>query len=278
MSGTGNVRMLPEPEQRFPDSLERYPPEVTEQIVPAANGVRGSRTFEYVVVPRTPGRVTIPGVELAYLDPDTGSYEVAAADPIELTITGDPVTTSGPVGRLRTGVDLQREDIRFIRLAMPDLRPTGRTLFASVWFWVVVVAPLVALAGAVAARRHDDRLAGDVAYARRRRAARVANRRLAAAASLQTPDRHREFHAEIGRALQGFLGDMLNLPDAGLIREEVRPRLLARGVAEELADRYLGCLEDCDRQRFAPISPDEGAMRDRLASARQAMTDLEQAL
>ena len=279
VSGTGNVRTLQEPQLGFPSDFEVYPPDVSERVASTADGVQGGKVFEYVVVPRAPGQVTIPAVELAYFDVDAGAYAVAASDPITLTVAGDPVATpAGPAGRLRTGVDLERQDIRFIRIAMPGFRPVGGSLVRGVGFWAIVLVPMLAVAGAVAARRHQDRLTGDVAYARRRRASRLAKQRLARAESLRSPDRHREFHAEVGRALQGFLGDKLNLAEAGLIRDEIRARLTSRGVAAEVVDAYLGCLEDCDRQRFAPPEPDTAAMQEMLTRAGQAMTDLDQAV
>ena len=276
VSGTGNIRTLPEPELGFPSDVEVYPPDVSERVDPTEDGVRGSKIFEYVIVPRAPGQVTIPAVKLAYFDIDAGTYAAAASDPITLTVAGDPV--AGPAGRFRTGVDLQRQDIRFIRIAIPGFRPVGGSLVRSAGFWAIVLVPMCAVAGAVAARRHQDRLTGDVAYARRRRAARLAKQRLARAESLRSPDRHRAFHAEVGRALQGFLGDKLNLAEAGLIRDEIRARLTSRGVAPGVIDAYLGCLEDCDRQRFAPTEPDTLAMQDMLTRAARAMTDLDQAL
>ena len=276
VSGTGNIRTLPEPELGFPSDVEVYPPDVSERVDPTEDGVRGSKIFEYVIVPRAPGQVTIPAVKLAYFDVDAGTYAAAASDPITLTVVGDPV--AGPAGRFRTGVDLQRQDIRFIRIAIPGFRPVGGSLVRSAGFWAIVLVPMCAVAGAVAARRHQDRLTGDVAYARRRRAARLAKQRLARAESLRSPDRHRAFHAEVGRALQGFLGDKLNLAEAGLIRDEIRARLTSRGVAPGVIDAYLGCLEDCDRQRFAPTEPDTLAMQDMLTRAARAMTDLDQAL
>ena len=276
VSGTGNIRTLPEPELGFPSDVEVYPPDVSERVDPTEDGVRGSKIFEYVIVPRAPGQVTIPAVKLAYFDIDAGTYAAAASDPLTLTVAGDPV--AGPAGRFRTGVDLQRQDIRFIRIAIPGFRPVGGSLVRSAGFWAIVLVPMCAVAGAVAARRHQDRLTGDVAYARRRRAARLAKQRLARAESLRSPDRHRAFHAEVGRALQGFLGDKLNLAEAGLIRDEIRARLTSRGVAPGVIDAYLGCLEDCDRQRFAPTEPDALAMQDMLTRAARAMTDLDQAL
>lgn len=279
VSGSGNIRTLPEPTLDLPPAFEVYPPEMSEEVEPAADGVRGRRVYEYVIVPREPGEVTIPPVELAYLDPGRGAYAVASSDAIDLIVTGDPGPAPAlPGGRGRAAVDLQREDIRFIRIAAPTFRARGSSLFRSAGFWTVAVLPLVALAGAVAVRRHRDRLAGDVAWARSRRASKVARRRLARAESLCAPDRHREFHAEVGRAMQGFLGDKLNVAEAGLIHGEMRAALGARGVEATIADAYLDCLERCDRERFAPAEPDAAAMQAMLAEAGRAMTELDAAL
>ena len=279
VSGTGNIRTLPEPALNLPPAFEVYPPEMREEVEPAADGVRGRRVYEYVIVPREPGPMTIPPVELAYLDPEGGAYAVAASDPIDLTVTGDPGPAPAvPGGRARTAVELQRQDIRFIRIAAPAFRARGGSLFRSAGFWAVALLPLVALAGAVAVRRHRDRLAGDVAWARSRRASKVARQRLARAEPLCAPDRHREFHAEVGRAMQGFLGDKLNVAEAGLIRDEMRAALAARGVEAALVDTYLDCLERCDRERFSPTEPDAAAMQAMLAEAGRAMTELDAAL
>ncbi len=279
VSGSGNIRTLPEPTLNLPPTFEVYPPEMSEEVEPAADGVRGRRVYEYVIVPREPGRMTIPPVELAYFDPGRGAYAVASSDAIDLTVIGDPGPAPAlPGGRARTGVDLQREDIRFIRIAAPTFRARGGSLFRTAAFWAVAVLPLVALGGAVAVRRHRDRLAGDVAWARSRRASKVARRRLARAESLCSPDRHREFHAEVGRAMQGFLGDKLNVAEAGLIHDDVRDTLAARGVEAAVIDACLDCLESCDRERFAPTEPDAAAMQAMLDEAGRAMTDLDAAL
>ena len=278
VTGTGNIRTVAAPELGFPANFEVYPPDVTEQVEPFEDGVRGQKVFEYVVVPRAPGDVALPPVELAYFNSDTDAYAVATSAPITLRITGDASDApTGVGGRRGTGIAAQ-QDIRFIRLAMPAFRPIGASLFRSVGFWGLVLVPRFAVAGAVAMQRHQDRLRGDVAYARGRRASRLAKQRLAKAESLRSPEQHREFHTEVGRALVGFLGDKLNLAEAGLVRDQMRSHLTARGVSTDVINPYLACLEDSDRQRFAPTEPDPVAMQEMLARAGQAMTDLDQAL
>lgn len=252
VAGSGNLRMLAEPEVVIPPGFEAFPPEVTERVDRTDAGVSGTRTYEYVLVPRAPGVGAIPPVELAYFDPASEAYEVAASGALAVEVTG--VAAEGPLGtgRVRAGVEELRTDIRFIQLGTPALVLANRTLFAHPLFWVVLLVPLAAVGGAVGLRRHRDRLHGDVAYARSRRAARLARKRVAEARKLVAGEDVRAFYAEAGRALEGFLADKLNIAAAGMIRDEVRDRLATMGIAPEAAESYLECLEECDRQRFAP--------------------------
>ena len=78
----------------------------------------------------------------------------------------------------------------------------------------------------------------------------------------------------MSRALQGFLGDRLNVAEAGLIIDDARARLQARGVSESAIDGYVACLQECDRQRFSPseTTPDERqAFLDRVLDAMAAL-------
>lgn len=252
VAGSGNLRMLAEPEVEIPPGFEAFPPEVTERVDRTDAGVSGTRTYDYVLVPRVPGVGAIPPVELAYFDPERETYEVAASGALAVEVTG--VAADGPLGtgRVRAGVEELRTDIRFIQLGSPALVLANRTLFAHPLFWVTLLVPLAAVGGAAGLRRHRDRLHGDVAYARSRRAAKVAQRRLAEARKLADGEDVRAFYAEAGRALEGFLADKLNIAVAGMIRDEVRDRLAALGVDAQAAEPCMECLEECDRQRFAP--------------------------
>ncbi len=269
----GNVSTLLPPNIAFPADFEVYPPEVTERIDRSGNRVRGSKTYQYVLIPRAPGALTIPSVELGYFDPATESYGTASSGALTLDVTGDPVVgpLAGP-GR-RGSIEPLREDIRFISIEVPQFRRTGRPLTQKAAFWLVLLVPVVALGGAVGVRRHQDRLAGDVAYARGRRASRQARKRLQQARTLLSGDGI-AFYAEVSRALQGFLGDRLNVAEAGLIIDDARARLQARGVSESAIDGYVACLQECDRQRFSPseTTPDERqAFLDRVLDAMAAL-------
>ncbi len=280
--GAGNLRTLPDPEVAFPADFDVYPPEVSDQLDAGANGVSGVKRYEYVLVPRAPGSHTIPAVELAYFDAAGGRYAVAASDPVTVEVTGD-VVAGDPVlvGGGRARLEAARQDIRFIRLATSAFVPIDRKLFRSGIFWTVSLVPVFGLAGALAVRRHRERLAGNVAYARRRRASRLAHSRLAQARALRAPAQRQAFVAGVSQALLGFLGDSLNVAEAGLVRDDIRRALAARGAAGEVVERYLACLDRCDQQRFAPQAAggdDDEETAALLAEAEQAMTALGEAL
>jgi hypothetical protein len=167
-----------------------------------------------------------------------------------------------------------REDIRFIHLGAPALRPASRPLFDRVGFWMFVVLPMSGVAGAALLRRHRDRLEGDVAWARGRRAGKVARKRLAEARRLSTGEDARAFYAEVARALKGFVADKLNLPEAGAQVSELRAGVSRAGVSDDTTADLARCLEHCDRERFAPPAPDPGErvrFLDRTASLMTAL-------
>ncbi|MDX1390059.1 MAG: BatD family protein, partial [Acidobacteriota bacterium] len=108
MSGVGNLRGLPEPAIDLPPGFEVFPPEIRDEIALGARGATGSRTFEYVLIPRAPGAQTIPSIHVSYFDPDTEQYRVATATALTLEVTGEATPTApGDVPR-RTGVDQLR--------------------------------------------------------------------------------------------------------------------------------------------------------------------------
>ncbi len=274
-TGEGNLRAVPEPVLDLPSDFEAFPPEVSESVEAFGPGLSGQKTFEYVLLPRAPGNRTLGPFTMGYYDLAAGEYRFAETGELSLTVTG--TAPDGPAQLSRGGVAQLREDIRFIHLGA-TLRPAGRTLFNSVGFWLVALLPLVGIAGAVGLRRHHDLLEGDVAYARGRRANRVARKRLAHARGLSGGSDARAFYAEVARALRGFAADRLNVAEAGLQTGDLERRLIERGVDEATVREVLACLEHCDRQRFAPPSGDPGEEVRFLERVSSLMSTLDRAI
>ena len=275
IEGEGNLRSLAAPIIDFPADFEVFPPEVTESIDRTGSRIRGSRTYEYVLIPRSPGQKIIPPVEMSYFNAESGLYATSASEPLRLDVTGDPVI-GAPIGR--AGVETLREDIRFIRIGPPSLGVLGGSLADAPGFWIVALLPLVALLGAMGLRKHWDRLEGDVAYARGRRAGRVAKKRLGQARVVMAEGDARAFYAEVERALRGFLADKLNVAEAGFMSQVAEAELRRRGVPVAATRNYFACLGECDRARFAPPSSSAEEKSGFLGRAAEAMTAVQEGL
>jgi len=275
-TGEGNIRAVPPPELNLPPDFEVFPPEVSESVRPFGPGLSGEKSFEYVLIPRAPGRRELGPFTMSYFDLGSGAYRMAATAGLTLTVTG--IEAGGPVQLSRGGVAQLREDIRFIHLG-GTLRRAERMLFTGVGFWMFALLPLVAVAGTVGLRRHRDLLEGDVAYARGRRASRVAKKRLSQARGLaRGAADSRAFYAEVARALRGLVADRLNLAEAGLQAGELEAHLKRHGVGEDTVQELMACLDHCDRRRFAPSHGDPAETTRFLDRVSALMTTVDRAV
>jgi len=276
VSGEGNLRSLSPPELDLPADFEVFDPEISDDLAVRGGTLRGSRTFEWVLVPRAPGAREIPAIALSFFQPELEGYARTTSDALPLTVTGE--SPSRPGSGTRRTVESLRRDIRFIRLGDPSLQPRGRTLADQALFWLILLLPPAALGCAATLRRYRDRLEGDVAWARRRRAGRTARTRLTEASEVAArggPDGSRDFYAAVDRAVRGFLGDALNVAEAGLMTADVPGALDAKGVDEETTSGVVELLETCDRGRFAPAPPDRRERERVLERAEHVIAELE---
>lgn len=279
ISGSGNLAGLSEPRVSFPSSFEVYPPKVEQQIRRDPGGISGEKTFEYVLIPRRPGPVRLEPVELAYFDPASDTYRVSRAPELSVRVApGDQLAEAAGGGLSRQEVKLLGQDIRFIKIGSGPFRKTGESLLTAKGFWIPFALPLLCLLGAVGYERHLARLRGDVAYARARRARRVSRKRLSKAQAHLDRGSEKDFYQAVGQALMGYLADKLNVAQAGMVSQEVKESLRARGVSEESVAGYFDWLQICDLKQFAPSSSGQEEMRDLMAGAREALTRMEQEL
>ena len=115
ISGTGNMKLLRNPEVQFPNNFEVYDPVVTNSLNVTTNGLTGIRVVEYMAIPRYEGAYTIPSVEFGYFDLNSNSYKTLSTPEYELKIAkGDPgsVSASNFVNQQDVKVE---QDIRFLK-------------------------------------------------------------------------------------------------------------------------------------------------------------------
>lgn len=275
LSGTGNIATLAAPTFSVPGAFERYEPRETVEIDRSGDVLRGSKSFEYVLVARSHGRFEIPGIPFTAYDPAAGRWASTTSDPVVITVTGSGDAL--PVARATSG-GLPVDDIAGPLLEDPDWFHTDRTpLHRSPWPYALVLVPALAVTGLWFDERRRRRLAADPALARRKRAHPLARKHLARAASLLETGQARPYYEELARALTGFAADRLDLSEHGVTRERLAGALVQSGVDASLAERLVAFLDACDLARFSPVVPPQARMEEDRDTAADLLVRLDDA-
>ncbi len=280
LSGEGNIKTLPAPEIPFPDRFEVYEPKINEKITRSASGISGSKTFEYVLIPRSAGTFTIDPVSFSFFDPEVGTYRRVSTSAVDITVLkGDRNALSAAgSGLSKRDVELIGRDIRFIARTADPFQPIGRRVYHDALFWLLLVAPLLVAGYGMYYRATQEKLGSNIAYARSRKAGKVARRQLQQAHKLMQQGDVPGFYAELARALTHFVGNKLNLLEGSLVREDIAAEMRARQVAGEHIEAFETILSECDFRRFAVSEAPEDAMQEAYEKVKTLITELEKEL
>ena len=82
VEGKGNLSMINQPVINWPKGIDSFEPSSRENIDNSTVPLSGSKTFEYPFTVNDKGNYIIPAVSLSYFNPQTGTYETAAANEI----------------------------------------------------------------------------------------------------------------------------------------------------------------------------------------------------
>jgi len=277
ISGTGNVKLLEAPLLEIPPDFEQFSPKVSDNVTRKGDLVAGSKTFEYLLIPRYPGKKTIKPVSFSYYDLRKRRYETLTSKEVVLEVEPGAAGVAGSplAGTMREGVQVLSQDIRFIRTE-GELGLRGDRFYSLPLVAGLALLPVAGFAGLVIAMRRREADRKDVAGFRNRKAVRVAQKGLRHAKQmLGKPEMVVPFAAEIARALWAYLGDKLNLQQADLSLERVEQELQVRGVEVGVATAVRSLLETCEMARFAPAGSAESDMQKMFGEAGRIIVETE---
>jgi len=258
LSGNGNISLIEPPEVKFPPDFEIYDPKIATSIKNTINGTVGTKTFEYIAIPRFPGNYRIPPVEFTYFNPVSANFKTVASGEYNIQVTKSTDEDGGTVvtGLSKEDVRFIGSDIRFIKTGNIYLHPTGMFFTGSFWFWFAIIFPLVLFVMIVIIRRNHIRRNADIARVKNKKANKLAKKRLKIANGYLKRNDNEKFYEETLKACWGYLADKLNIPQAELSRERTMYELEDRDVDHEATERLFKLIDDCEFARYAPSSGD----------------------
>ena len=261
ITGAGNMKLLKTPAIDWPEGFEPYDPKVTNNFNTTTAGVSGTKSIEYLAIPRSAGEYVIPPVTFSYFDIEDKAYRTLSTPEYTIHVKrsngengGNGENGEGQVISYTQKEDIKQlgTDIRYIDTKAPKATNHNSqiTNYNYIWLWYVV--PLIIALVLLVVLRKQIKEAADLTKVKYKRANKVAQKRLkAAAAALKANDKD-AFYAAIDQAAWTYLSDRLSIPTADLNKENIATLLRQKGVSETLISEVRDMLSTAEFARYAP--------------------------
>ena len=280
ITGAGNMKLLKTPAIDWPEGFEPYDPKVTNNFKTTTSGVSGTKSIEYLAIPRSAGEYTIPAVKFSYFDIDDKAYKTLSTPEYTIRVkrgANEPSANGQePVAVSYTQKEDIKQlgtDIRYIDTKAPKKSTEYRVQNTDL-IWLYYVIPLLIAIVLLIVLRKQIQEASDITRMKYKRANKVAQKRLkAAAAALKANDKD-AFYASIEQAAWTYLSDRLSIPTADLNKENIASILTQKGVSENLIAEVKNVLSTAEFARYAPSTGH--AMEDLYTATTNLINNLEE--
>jgi hypothetical protein len=256
ISGEGNLFQVKAPNITFPPDIEAYDPKVTDNIKLTAGGVSGSKTFEYVLIPRYAGDFEIGPFEFSYFDSKSKTFKTSSQDAFQLVVEKGKGEEEGPRPSVALGskedIRLIGSDIRYIKQGQYELREQGGHFYRSGLFFGLLAVPALLFVALMGYAAYMQKMGADVAGMKSRGATKLAKKRLEKAKKLLAENQSTAFYEEVFKALTEYVAFRHHISVSELSKGKIRETLTAKGIAATSIDGFIAVLDKAEFARFAP--------------------------
>lgn len=281
LSGSGNFDRISPPSLPAWDNWRIYPPKV--DFVPEDEaGLRGEKSFEYILIPQDSAITEIPEIRYATFDPASGSYEttVLEAEPVTVKPSEKPLQEA-PVFAPSASAEAEKDSI--VPDSLLPIRPdsgTLRTAMGALWktvpFWIGNGLFALLFLGTWQIRQRRRRLSEDDRFARRHSAERKIRKALAQAREAANQGDAETFYESVRFILQERISHLSKrrVEAKTLVTSDCIAILQDAQVPDNLHETCHKLLNAADAFTFAGIAAHKEnllQMADEVASAATAL-------
>jgi hypothetical protein len=256
ISGSGNLKLINELPIEFPNDFEVYDPKITDRISTNAGGVKGSRTFEYLIIPRYPGTYDLDPIEFSYYDPAQKKYRSRSSKALSIEVqrSGNEAEDGSSAPMRKEDVAVLDSDIRHIETGAGRWKEKDSHFAGSVGHMAGVGLPLFLIIGLFFFKRRQSEMDADVVGTKKRKAGKMANKHLVAAKKLMDAGDKDAFYEELYTGINGYLGDKFNILSSDMGADSIKRTMTEQQVDAQLISRVEQLRTNCEMARFAPNS------------------------
>ncbi|MFN3951844.1 MAG: BatD family protein [Thermaurantimonas sp.] len=94
VEGTGNIKMFTLPKLEFPVQFDVFEPKSSDKYSVTKKGMSGSKSLEYILIPKYNGTYKLPTAAFVYFDPSASRYIEKVYEDLKITVSGGQAYTA----------------------------------------------------------------------------------------------------------------------------------------------------------------------------------------
>jgi hypothetical protein len=278
VSGKGNLKLFELPVIETPAELEKYQPERKESINVQTDGISGSVTDVYTIVPQYKGKYKIPNTNFSYFNPDKEKYETIATNDlyVEVLEGKELISNSNNSTNSRQQQDVVStgNNFRYILTSSNFEAKENSDFYKSYLFYLLLLLPLVTIPIGIIIAKNNEKRNSDVIGRKQRKAERLVKRYLSEAQ--KQLGKKEAFYEALERALHNYLKAKLTIEIADISKENITQILQQKRVDEPTIHQFIDVLKASDFARYTPVTNTE--MKQEFERAKQVIVQLDKQL
>ena len=248
LTGNGNLKSADILPYEFPESFEVFEPKVTVKNSKSQSRIGGEKIIEYVVIPRSVGKITLPPFEIKYFDNAINKWKTKRSKLIKLTIPENKKSSSGTVGLSKEEVQLVGKDIRFMDDSPPHWQKTNSGLVDKNTLILIIVAFILFFFPSVVYMRQSH-LKNTIGHRQSRKALK---RSVAIIKSIN--DSPLEVYGSIHQAMIIYINSKTGRKSAEYSVGEILSIFHAHSLSSSVTESLKKIMDRGEAVRYAPVS------------------------
>ena len=275
VSGKGNLKLFELPTVETPVELEMYQPERKEKVWVSSNGISGSVTDNYTVVPQYKGKYKIPSVSFSYFNPDEKKYNTITTEDFFVDVKeGKELVTIDTTSVRKQDIVSTGKNFRYIATKTNFIATKKSDFFKSNLFYVLLLLPLIAIPIGIFIGRKNEERNNDIIGNKTRKAERLAKKYLSKAE--KQLGKKEAFYEALERALHNYLKAKLGIETADISKERITEILEERKVDTTSIHQFIEVLKSSDFARYTPYTATQ--MKEEFERAKEVIVQLDKQL
>ncbi len=254
ISGRGTFDSVALPDQSGLKDFKIYPPtsktDTSDQL-----GLEGTKTFEEIATPQTPGVHEWPAFSFSYFNPDDNQYHTLTqpAVPLVVRAAGTTPLPALAANKPAAAENQPQQDILPVKENLGTLSNPAAPLLVRPGFLAAQSLPVLAFFAAFIWRKRADHLANNPRLRRQRAVSELVASGLNDLKQLAAANKSEEFFALLFRLLQEQLGERLDCPASAITENVIDEHAVLRNAPPAARDALREQFQLCNQARYAPV-------------------------